>query len=117
MDSTLGANNNGSGRFGPSLKRRKLDAGQGEKMPLSEGFNALVRLRYAIRGGPKAPQGRRTGHNGSTVRAWKRRFGVAYPHLVFKSALLRAKASSLRINLLILTQDGTLTPRQICAKA
>lgn len=124
-DSTLERTTNGSGNVhDKSLQElRQLDAGQGEKIPLlSEVIQlareAQIRLFVEVKGATE-PEG--LAITESAVRALEAANFLSQVILTSfsPSALLRAKSIQPEISTMLdpSPQDGTLTPRQICAQA
>ena len=124
-DSTLDRTTNGHGNIHDhSLQEiRKLDAGQGEKIPLLSEVIQLarevrVRLFVEVKGATEAEG---LAITESTVRALEAASFLSQVIVTSfsASALLRAKAIQPEISTMLdpSPQDGTLTPRQICAQA
>jgi glycerophosphoryl diester phosphodiesterase len=124
-DSTLDRTTNGHGNIHDhSLHEiRQLDAGQGEKIPLLSEVIQLarevhVRLFVEVKGATEA-EGLSIAE--SAVRALEAENFLSQVILTSfsPSALLRAKAIQPEISTMLdpSPQDGTLTPRQICAQA
>jgi glycerophosphoryl diester phosphodiesterase len=124
-DPTLERTTNGSGNVREhSLEEiRQLDAGRGEKVPLlSEVIQlareAQIRLFVEVKGATE-PEG--LAITESTVRALEAANFLSQVIVTSFSpqALLRAKALQPEISTMLdpSPQDGTLTPRQICAQA
>jgi len=124
-DSTLERTTNGSGNVcDHSLQDiRQLDAGQGEKIPLlSEVIElargAQLRLFVEVKGATEA-EGLAIAE--STVRTLEAANFLSQVIVTSfsPSALLRAKALRPELSTMLdpSPQDGTLTPRQICAQA
>ena len=124
-DTTLDRTTNGHGNIHDhSLQDiRQLDAGQGEKIPLlSEAIQlsreSQVRLFVEVKGATEA-EGLVIAE--AAVRALEA--GGFLSQIILTSfspsALLRAKSIQPEISTMLnpLPQDGTLTPRQICAQA
>jgi len=124
-DSTLERTTNGHGNvWDHSLKEiRELDAGQGEKIPLLTEViqlarEAQVRLYVEIKGATELEELAITEGVIQTLEA----AGFLNQTIVTSfspRALLRAKALNPEVSTMLdpSPQDGSLTPRQICAQA
>ena len=124
-DSTLERTTNGSGNVHDKTLQevRQLDAGHGEKIPLlSEVIQlarrAQIRLFVEVKGATEAEG---LAITESTVRALEAANFLSQVIVTSfsPSALLRAKALRPELSTMLdpSPQDGTLTPRQICAQA
>lgn len=124
-DSTLERTTNGHGNIHNHRLQeiRQLDAGQGEKIPLLDEVIQLaraaqIRLFVEVKGATEAEE---LAIAESTVRALE--VGNFLDQVIVTSfspsALLRAKALQPELSTMLdpSPQDGTLTPRQICAQA
>jgi glycerophosphoryl diester phosphodiesterase len=124
-DSTLERTTNGHGNVSDhSLQEiRQLDAGQGEKVPLFTEVIELaraaqVRLYVEIKGATEPEELAITGGVIQTLEATN--FLSRTVVTSFSSeALIRAKALNAEVSTMLdpSPQDGSLTPRQICAQA
>jgi len=123
-DSTLERTTNGYGNVHDKTLQeiRQLDAGQGEKIPLLEeaiqlARAAQIRLCVEIKGATETEE---LAIAESTVRALEVANFLSQVIVTSFSpqALLRAKALQPEISTMLdpSPQDGTLTPRQICAQ-
>jgi len=124
-DSTLERTTNGYGNVHDKTLQeiRQLDAGQGEKIPLLEeaiqlARAAQIRLCVEIKGATETEE---LAIAESTVRALEVANFLSQVIVTSFSpqALLRAKAIQPELSTMLdpSPQDGSLTPRQICAQA
>ena len=124
-DSTLDRTTNGQGKIRDcSLQEiRRLDAGQGERIPLLAEViqlarEAQIRLCAEIKGTTKIEE---LAITEETLRTLEANDFLSQTIVTSFSpkALLRAKALNAEVSLMLdpSPQDGSLTPRQICAQA